>query len=69
MLQILRPRMRWAAAPPAASPTSARRPCTYISPSLIAPSGSIRHSQSDVCTSIDMNRTPRRCASFTSVAG
>src|SRR5205823_11130771 len=35
-----------------AFPTSCRRPLTYLSPSLMAPSGSTRQSQSDSCTSI-----------------
>ena len=50
-------------------PTSARRPRTYRRPSRTAPSASTAQSQSDTCTSIGLKRTPRRCASLTSVAG
>src|SRR5258706_12773879 len=50
-------------------PTSSLSPETYRSPSRMEPSASTLQSQSECCTSTPVNRTPRRCASFTSVAG
>src|SRR6476660_6764398 len=52
-----------------AFPTSSRNPDTYRKPNRIPPSVSTVQSQSEYCTSTLANRTPRRCASFTSVAG
>src|SRR5688500_19287598 len=52
-----------------ARPVSSRSPFTYMNPRRTWPSGWIRHSQWDTCTSIGAKRTPWRCASLTSVAG
>ena len=55
-------------------PTASRSPRAYRNPrrkrsSSSGPARSSVHSQSLRATSIGRTRTPRRCASFTSVAG
>ena len=54
---------QWPVPPPPATRSRSGVPAGSL------PSGSTRHSQSECCTSTPVKRTPRRCASFTSVAG